>query len=739
MGQDLPTPGGDEEPGITRYLKRDYACETSGYELPFAHFNGSHVLYFDKAQLTGRDPKTGLVRWQADELKSIRRLVDRGERLLVVGEHVQMLDKDRGKRSWDFPLNCFSGTQCNADVLAITRDKLLIGGFGNSYNMVVPVSIEDGSQLWPSWLKTCNMSKADVVANSVVLVCQPGTTLIQRIDLQSRRTLFTVPPPAPGFVARDFWASEKFLFVSGMLERKRKLYVFATEDGKLVRTFNVKGSTGGGEMGFLVSPEKGRFVPWQRKGKDILAWGMDVTTGKVSWKARWKNGRIIGQQGATLIVLETSGKESLLHGLDLATGDGLYSPEFPFTQPMARLLDQRVLLADRLTGRFVVMDVANGEVHYLGETEDKFPAGSDKVYFAEAGEKFVLLTDASVALFTHSSMASRAAEIEALLDDGEEEKAMAAYAALAPFASVIPAAGKAAEQILRFRWLKAGLALREGDVDVAVENAQRSMSAALRNDENGFAVWYPFIARFVLQCALDGPTAKMTAEFIFETLETLVEQRGMVGLASSGKGQLAAAEYVALLIALSQGLKGTLHSVKAFDVVRKMHARAEFKGYFEAHPFWAMFQVEEVEATLRAADEAWQAGENKAAANLLHDLAKVPVAATIFGMDYDPWLDAQGVYLMPAELQAERLPELLKALGSKLKKQKEARIQQSLVQVCSDGCELGARHCVTDCIDEEECEKSTRECLQACRKGRRAWRLPDYLMEPGSDEFYFCR
>lgn len=739
FSQELPPPTSEEETGVTRYLKDEFTCQTSGYDIPFAHFNGAQVLYFDQLQLTGRDPKTALVRWQEGELKSIRNVVDKGDRLLMIGEHIQMVEKDRGKRAWDFPLNCFSPSQCNADVLAVTRDMLLIGGFGTSYNMLIPVSIKDGSQLWPSWLKTCHMSSAGVVSDSIVLVCEPGVTLIQRIDLKSRRTIFSAPAPAPGFKAQHFWASEKFLFVSGLLDGKRKLYVFSTDDGKLVRTFNVKESGNGGEMGFRVSPEKGRFVPWQRKGEDILAWGMDVTTGKVAWKSRWKNSRIVGQEGATLIVLENAGNKTVLRGVDLASGDGLFSLDFPFANPLARLQAGRLLLADRVTGRFVVVNTTDGAILYLGETDRKFPATDDKVYFAEAGERFVLLVGTDVQLFSHNSMSSRAAEIEALLDDGEEEKAMLAYAALAPFASVIPAAGKAAEQILRFRWLKAGLALREGDYDVAVENARRSIAAALRNQEDGFAVWYPFIARFALQCALDGSTARMTAPFIFDTLETLCRHSDIAGISSGKNGRPGAIEYVDLVIALSQGLKGSLSSVKAFDLVRRMHGKAELKGYVESHPFWAMFQVEEVEATLQAADEAHMSGDNKLTAGLLHDLARVPVAVEIFGNDYDPWLDAQGVYLMPPELQSERLPELLKALQKKLARQREARIAESQVEVCVRGCELGSKHCVTDCIADDECEKSSKTCTDACRKGRRAWPLPDYIMEPGSDEFYFCR
>ena len=208
---------GEETVGSsTSLVEPVYSCESSGYQKPYVSFNGSQVLYTDGAQVTGRDPKTGLVRWQGGNLKHVRRVLDFAKTVLLVGEHLQMVEKEWGKQAWDFPLNCFPN-ECNADVLAITGTQALVGGFGTVFNMVNLINLETGKEVWPSWLTACKYRTAAIISDSVILACKSPGPLLQRIDISSRRTLFTAPRPDPGFTPSQLWASSRYLFVDGTL------------------------------------------------------------------------------------------------------------------------------------------------------------------------------------------------------------------------------------------------------------------------------------------------------------------------------------------------------------------------------------------------------------------------------------------------------------------------------------------------------------------------------------------
>ncbi|MBM4373195.1 MAG: hypothetical protein FJ098_16185 [Deltaproteobacteria bacterium] len=157
----------------------------------------------------------------------------------------------------------------------------------------------------------------------------------------------------------------------------------------------------------------------------------------------------------------------------------------------------------------------------------------------------------------------------------------------------------------------------------------------------------------------------------------------------------------------------------------------------ESHPFWARFMLEEVRAALGAAQQAVEAGEHGLAAEMLHDLAKVPAAGELFGSAFDPWLDAQGVYLMPADLQAEKIPGLVKALIERLDKAGQATLRQTGIELCMRLCGLARRHCPARCVSGEACDRSEAACSRGCDdKGTQSWPMPPFEVPPDSPDFW---
>ncbi len=716
------------------YLEGSYTCETTGYQVPYAAHNGREVIYAEGAGITARDPKTSLVRWQGGELKHLRHIVDRNDRLLLVGEHLQLVEKDRGKRVWDFPLNCFPG-ECNADLLARTEGQLLVGGFGQSYNMITVVGIDDGKEAWPSWLTVCPFVRADFVDESVVLVCRaqgPTSPLLQRIDLKSRLTLFTAPLPGPGFQPKGFWASSRFLFVEGEQGGKRKMTIYRTEDGEKVRAFNVK--TDGESVGFLVSPDQGRFVPWQRKGSEWHAWGMDVETGEVTWHKSWDGGRLLGQHGALVVLAASLERGSRVLGVDLRDGSVRYELPLPVEKPVA-VFQRGQLLVSLPDGSFMVASAEDGRPLHLGRFASPPRGEPGHFYFVAEQNRYLTLDGNRVDLFDRTPLSTQTEAMAASLDRGDLADARTRYERLEPFRGLVGEIASLHDDLVRFRFLRAEAALREGSGVGAAELLEEWLSEAAEMEVSDFVRWYPRLARVALPLSL---THQGEADlFLVRVLRLFQKVAGEA--AFDTKGGLASAEFVATAIAVAAGVGDPGQNAEAFDALRRLHGNAALAGDFESHPYWTLFLVEEVRTTLSAADEAQKIGEVGLSADLLHDLAKLPMAGQLFGASFDPWIDAQGVYLMPPELQAQRLPGMLQALGKQLDKAAGEVLEESRRDVCSRRCGLAERHCPGQCIDAELCTRAADRCRRECaRKGPR-FAPPPFSVEPTSAEFPRCR
>lgn len=725
-----PSPGAAAEPPPD-FLTDRYVCTTPGYQVPYATHNGAEVIYAESAGITGRDPKTGLVRWQGGELKHLRQAIDRIGEVLLLGEHVQMVSKERGQRLWDFPLNCFPG-QCNADVVARDDSLLLVGGFGDVYNMIMPVRVKDGKELWTSWLSVCPFTKAALVDHGIILLCASGGTLLQRINLESRRTEFAQPAPQPGFAGQRFWASTRHILVEGEVGGQRKLAVFGTADGKPVRSFKVK--VEGDSVGFLVAPEQGRFVPWQRKGNKWLAWGMDAATGKVIWHHSFTEARLVGQTAGVQVLLTKENEGAALVGLDLVTGDSRYSLPLPGAEPKA-WLHADSLFAALADGSFLVAEALSGRPLHLGLAPSPTVAAPARFYVGQTEGHVVVLDGDAVTVYEGDPLAQRTAAITALLDDENLVGAEKLYGSLAPFLPLVPAVESVRQDLISYRFLQALVAVRSGALDEIAPLIGPWLEKQRGKQTSAAPLHYAQLLRFAIPLALVN--LGNGDELLLDILSLLESRaRHPEFFLNGGPSRTS---FVATAVALALGVRTAPHSASAFDLLRRLHTIGELAPIMEGHPYWTHFLVGEVQATLSAADEASEIYEWGLAAELLHDLSILPMSTRLFGATWDPWIDAQGAYLLPAEMRARRVPELISALRKKLDKGADSLLDETAREVCNERCRLAERHCPGTCTMEDVCAKAAADCVRSCSKGPPKYVPPQFVMPPGSPGFASCR
>jgi len=290
--------------------------------------------------------------------------------------------------------------------------------------------------------------------------------------------------------------------------------------------------------------------------------------------------------------------------------------------------------------------------------------------------------------------------------------------------------------MVRYRWLLAEQLLRQGRVDDAVSLAEQSQGPALA-DPTEFVKWWSHLSRFVVECALARDLGEEGSRYLDETLQglgDLIEGRPLAAV-----GIPDARILVDLAVATAQRLTAADPATDPFHVLRKLHEHKELGPRLETHPFWLEFQVEEVGTTLLAAVESQAIGEYALSAELLHDLGKLPAAARLFGSAFDPWLDAQGVHLMPPDLQATRIPAIVAALQKKMESSRRALLKDTRKQACERACLLAGRVCPARCVREEACRKQARRCRASCGRSGPHFMPPEFDVEPTAPEFFQCR
>lgn len=769
------------------YLSPGFSTKVSSYAVPYAGFNGSQVLFSRGARIVGIDPKTSLIRWEGGRLAGLRSIWDMKDGILLVGEHVQAIDKGWGKEMWDFPLNCYSPDECNADILAFTPDSFLVGGFGKSYNMLQLVSLSDGVQVWPSWLSTPPFESVAVLDNSIFLLSKSPTALIQRIEIKTRRTSFSVPPPEKDFVPEQLRVSNRFVFVVGTAGEQRLLLVFSSEDGSLIRKVEMKSVAGsefqptsgaspsrqaGLAQGYLVAPKSGTFILWTRKERSLSLWGIDPESGKVSWRKQYRPGTMLGSVGQSALILYQDDRGWFLAGLTLASGTHAFEVPIPFKAPRAWIshtglppapssgptslispvpsgvppervfappagLEEpafartAVLVAGANEGVFLVASALSGAVTRVGRLPAAFPSEHDPLSFCEESGSFVLLGAGMVTQFNSSTLAEETKRLSALLDQGREVEAITLAQRILPFRKIASEAADAHREMLRLKWLQAGASLLAGDTATAVDLALAAMGEA--NETSDPRAWFPYLARFSSQCALSGHCPPGFMEAALDRVASL-----LFGLAEQPADELIS-DMLDLSILLAQTAVSAGSTGDPMAVIRELLSHQQVAARMEAHPFRALFVLKDVESLLKAASSALDIGDELLAASLLHDLASVSAATDIFGATYDPWLDAQGAYLLPEELLHERLPPIIKALKTKLAEEAKKREEASRFEVCTRSCRVTARYCPAPCASADACKKAFDKCRASCRKGTPIWEPPPFSTSPDAPDFLRCR
>lgn len=710
----------------------------------YSAYHGKEVAYFEGAELVGRDPVSGTIKWRSEGVGPIRKAWEVDTRVLVASEHLRMLDATTGKTLWTYPLNC-QPDNCASDVLVVGDSNALVAGFAPQFNMLMLLDLNGGRGAWSSWATTCPMQQAGVAGERVFVLCtnqptagSPGAqgtatpaspAVAQVLDLKTRRLVATLSSPEPGFVAETGWYSSSHAYILGSLGGTRKLVVFDASTGAPLMKYTVKQDGGG--PGFFVSPEASRFVSWQITDATLALWGMDGPTGKVAWNIKLKGAEVVGQAGSTLVVTRRSRGQFKLVGLDLVSGETLFERLLPHKSPTFKLQRHNVLIygaGDRL---FMALDATTGVV--LAVTQLAHPPAAlepTAVCFTSTAENATLRLGNEISLHVRKPFGRWLDSMIAALDSGNELLAGQLLAPLEPFAEVAPEVNTARRSLALFQLLNAEMKLRRKQGAAALVDAGKATEWAGRFTLDDVKILGPALMRFWSQCAWLCPPKGQRDEFLFDALMLLHARPGDWGPAS---------DVVGMAVLLVRTIKDSDFREEARNILQEMHAKKELATAMEQHPYWLQFRFNDLELLLEEAKIQVKQADFLLAAQALHKLAENPTANTAFESEGETWLDAQSAYLLPAELLEERVPPLVLKLDRSLAKARRKVLAEAEKRICQETCRTTGVACHSKCVPPEACLKSIEACVDGCRHQKSSWLLPDFSASPLSPTFFKCR
>ena len=378
------------------------------------------------------------------------------------------------------------------------------------------------------------------------------------------------------------------------------------------------------------------------------------------------------------------------------------------------------------------IDTAAARISYLGMFDSLPAPGDGGMYFSDNSGNFVTLVGNQVTMFSRTSASERVRELTEMLDRGDEAAARERYVTLAPFRRTLPDAGTAFREMTRFQWLQAELKLRRNDVPGAIDTARSIVGDGHGWNAAEFGFMFPMLSRFAVQVALAKAAGPACDDFLIDTLRLLAGQAGNVESSQ-------APDFVDLAVLLAGALFGSPHESPALGIMDDLHDVEAFSPLLAAHPYRLKYQVDEIGMGLELADQARREGDFTMAADLLREMSGNQTAADLYGNSFDPWLDAAGLYLLPADLQAMKLPKVLKALRSRFASSARKLMKETDTDLCERACDLAERACPFGCVDGSACAKSARKCNSGCRKGKAVWKPAPFSVSPVSTTFFKCR
>ena len=677
-------------------------------------------------RLEGVDPKTGLTRFEGDANPLPRRVAVLPHGVLFVGEHLRLFDPMDGKLLWDYPMNCRPGA-CNMDVISWSDDRILVGGFGESFDQVMVLDARTGKDAWPAWVPTANARFGRVTGDRVTLVCDHAARLVQVVDVPSRRVLFSAPAPKAGLKPRRVWFGERAVAVLGRLDGAASLAVVPLGDGPGA---SFKITEGDDDEGVWAWPDVGRFSVVSRARGRTRVWFMDVATRAAAGSLDVAGGATLLPGPEGIVVAEADAARLILTLYTPEAGAGAWRLELPL--PGARVWRQGaqiVVVAGTEPARILLLEGADGSLVGLGDLPPG-PAATAS-WMSDLGEDLAAVAAGRTLLVLEKRpVAELVVGFQAALDAGNEAAARTVAAPLLPFQDGLPVAREMAQALRRRRTdrlLQAAAAHRWTDLDQGLADLLRGCPPGdphCAADVAATVNTLVSLRRFGEKAArCDAARLRELGDWVMTYEEARAAPAWVAGLV--------------LEIAASLADRGALEEGEALRArLRTDPVRA---AAADRDHLTKIFRLYGLRGALQAARDAIAEGSWGAAAKSLKAFANAPEAQALFDPYYEPLMEALSVDLLPAELLPERLPEILGPLEKELPAALRPALSAAEGDACVSRCDRALATCPHPCVAPGACDAVYERCLEGCLDHGARWKLPKMRVTVGSEEFLNCR
>ncbi len=677
-------------------------------------------------RVEGVDPKTGLTRFEGDPNPLPRRAAVLPHGVLFVGEHLRLFDPADGKLVWDYPMNCRPG-DCNVDVLTWDDDRILVAGFGASFDQVMLLNARTGRDAWPDWVPSANARFGRVAGDRVTLVCDHAARLVQVVDIPSRRVLHTAPPPKPGLKPRRAWFGDRAVAVQGRLGGDASLAVVPL-DGGPGASFKI--TAGEDDEGLWAWPDAGRFSVVSRAKGRTRVWFMDAATRKSAGSINAAGGARLLPGPEGIVVAEVAVGRLVLALHTPAAGAVAWRLDLPL--PGARVWRQgeRIVIAGSGNpARIVVLDAVDGSLVGLGDLPPG-PAAS-VTWMSEPGEGLAAVAAGRILLvFEKRPVAALVAAFRAALDAGNEDGARSAAAILAPFQDGLAVAQEMAKELRRRRTdrlLQAADAKRWTALD---DDLSSLLQGCLPTDHHcapdvaAAANTVVSLRRFGARHArYDAAALRTLGDWVMRYLEAGAAPDWVAGLVL----ELAASLADGGALEDGEALRGRLRA----DPTRAAVADQDH--------LTKVFRLYSLRGALQGARDAITTRDWAAAVKSLKAFANSPQAQALFDPYYEPLMEALSVDLLPVEMLPERVPEILGPLEKELPAAIRPALSAAEGDACVSRCDRALATCPHPCARPGACDAVYERCLEGCLDHGARWQLPRMRVPVKSEGFLNCR
>lgn len=666
-------------------------------------------------------PESGTIHWT--HIASGGRLDSvwvRGDRVVVAGADLTVLDRRTGRLVWSRPLGCVSRAQCAGRVHAVDADSVYVAGGGQVHRELLRLAVLDGRVGWPK-AASVRHPRAVLVGRKVV-AAQDGTRpfTLRFFDRRDGAALSTWTPT---------WNGEP---------RPPDGWAFTGKD-QLVASFRAGDAKGYG---------------------DVLH--IDARSGEATWKAL---GARLGQgQQVTSLIL--GARRALAHvpGAHTATLFGLPGGQVeqrivgePLPEPALDGSRALVLATTPDATRLLALDLDGG-----GGWESQVPGGWRAVRPMAGEQPMAVLAPAGegAIVLVHAADSGRVVAGGHVDLDPE-----AIETALATDTRVFLAAGKTIHSLGRRPVALLSVTLRRALAEERFEDAEHLWSHA-----RPMSRWSATVKRLGVivdqeRLARARETDLGEPDGLVALLALLPSEAG-VPLEELATGAAALTEKLAELLARAKRLRGEAWRLRLAEIAARLAERVEDHrpealGRHAVHA--PLSQAHRVLAALLVAVKAPEAAAALLGTWVGRSGRKDPADRALYRgvalsllerrlkehardlKSRDAGVRGHAVEVLTRSRHAtaalaagddfvERISaaaasrEAGRSLSSELRgalRSARRELGRGLGEAgCRGVCEALSDRCRTSCFDPAECEASRSGCARGCRGGKVRWRLP---------------